>query len=104
MPARFVSEPLTPLGGSFDTALMAQGEPGLPHRFRWRGQEWQVAAILEKWKDHGDCRHGSGERYVRKHVYRVQTAEGPVLNIYFQRTFGKSRPGTLSRWWVHTME
>jgi uncharacterized protein DUF6504 len=104
MPASFVSEPLTPLGESFDTALMAQGEPGLPHLFLWRGQEWRVAAILEKWKEHGDCRHGSGERYVRKHVYRVQTAEGPVLRIYFQRTLGKSRSGSRSRWWVYSVE
>ncbi len=104
MPASFVSEPLTPLGQSFDTALMAQGEPGLPHHFRWRGQEWRVAALLEKWKDHGDCRNGSGERYVRRHVYRVQTEEGPVLQVYFQRTFGKSRPGSRVRWWVYSVE
>ncbi len=104
MPASFVSEPLPPLGGSFDTGLMAQGEPGLPHRFRWRRREWHVAAILEKWKDHGDCRHGSGERYVRRHVYRVRTVEGPVLRIYFQRTFGKNRPGSRARWWVHSLE
>lgn len=104
MPASFVSEPLRPLGESFDTALMAQGEPGQPHRFSWRGQDWHVAVILEKWKDHGDCRHGSGERYVRKHVYRVQTVEGPVLRIYFQRTFGKSRSGSRSRWWVYSIE
>ena len=103
MPATFVSEPLTPLDGSFDTALMAQGEPGLPHHFRWRKKEWHVSVILEKWKDHGDCTHGSGERYVRRHFYRVQTAEGPVLRIYFQRTFGRGRR-TPCRWWIASIE
>jgi phosphoribosylglycinamide formyltransferase-1 len=100
----FVSEPLVPLDASFDTNLMARGEPGVPQKFRWRKKEWTVAAILESRREYGDCRHGSGERYVRKHVYRVQTAEGPVLRIYFQRTFGRTRPGTRARWWVFSVE
>jgi hypothetical protein len=104
MASTFVSEPLVPLDASFDTGLMAQGEPGLPHQFRWRKKEWQVAQILESWKEHGDCAHGSGERYVRKHVYRVRTTEGPVLRLYFQRSFGRGKFRTASRWWVHSIE
>jgi hypothetical protein len=104
MPSSFVSEPLTPLGGSFDTALMAQGEPGLPQRFRWRSREWHIATVLEKWKDHGDCRNGSDERYVRRHVFRVQTEEGPLLQIYFQRTMGRSSGKSRLRWWVYSVE
>jgi hypothetical protein len=103
MPAVFVSERITPLETSFDTRLMSQGEPGLPLHFLWRRREWHVAAILEQWKAHGDCTHGSGERYVRRHVYRVQTEEGPVLRLYFQRTFGRGRPSR-SRWWIHSVE
>ena len=45
----FVSEPIEPLGESFDAAAMGRGEPGLPERFRWRGRDIQVAAVLEKW-------------------------------------------------------
>ncbi len=100
----FVSEPLTPLGGSFDTALMARGEPGLPQHFRWRRQEWHVAAVLETWKTHGDCRNGSDERYVRRHVFRVQTEEGPLLQIYFQRTMGRRSGKSRLRWWVYSIE
>ncbi len=59
--------------------MMARGEPGLPHQFRWRKTNWEVAEILESRKEHGDCTHGSGERYVRKHVYRVRTTDGTVL-------------------------
>ena len=99
----FISEPLTPLGQSFDPSLMAQGEPGLPQHFRWRQREWHVGAVLEKWKDHGDCRNGSGERYVRRHVYRIRTVEGPELQVYFQRTFGRARGGR-SRWWIQSWE
>ena len=64
MPASFISEPIRPVEGGFDTGGMARGEPGLPHKFHWRKKEYVVAEVLERWKEHGDCRHGSGERYV----------------------------------------
>jgi phosphoribosylglycinamide formyltransferase-1 len=104
MAGTFVSETLTPLGQSFDPALMAQGEPGLPQRFRWRKREWHVAGIVERWKEHGDCAHGSGERYVRKHVYRVRTTDGWLLRLCFQRSFGRGRFRTGARWWVQRIE
>ena len=104
MNAVFVSETLTPLNDSFDADMMARGEPGLPHQFRWRKTEWQVAEVLESWKEHGDCANGSGERYVRKHVYRVRVTEGSVLRLHFQRSFGRGSFRIKSRWWVHSME
>ena len=95
----FVSEPITPLDASFDTRLMAQGQPGLPHKFRWRQREFALAQILEQWKEHGDCKHGSGERYVRKHVFRILTTDGVEMTVYFQRTFGRGRK-IVTRWWL----
>jgi phosphoribosylglycinamide formyltransferase-1 len=97
---RFVSERIEPLGGMFDTGRMAMGEPGLPRRFRWRGQEYEVAQVLDRWKTSGDCRNGSDERYVRKHWYLVATADGGEMRLYFDR---QPRPGaTRSRWWLAT--
>ena len=104
MPASFVSEPITPLDASFDTAGMARGEPGLPRKFRWRKTEYTVARVLEQWKEHGDCAHGSGERYVRKHGYRVETTDGAILRLYFQRSFGRAKFRTTSRWWIQSIE
>jgi phosphoribosylglycinamide formyltransferase-1 len=103
MPSSFVSEPILPVEASFDTGGMARGEPGLPRKFRWRKKEFIVAEVLERWKEHGDCRHGSGERYVRKHGYRVRTAEGAVFRIYFQRSVGRGKLPK-SRWWIHSIE
>jgi hypothetical protein len=100
----FVSESITPLEASFDTRMMARGEPGLPHKFRWRDQEWNVAEVLDTWKEHGDCSHGSGERYVRKHGYRVRTTNGWLLRIYFQRTFGRGKFQRKDRWWIQSIE
>jgi len=104
MPSSFVSEPITPIDASFDTGMMAQGEPGVPHKFRWRKKDWVVAEVLERWKEHGNCAHGSGERYVRKHGYRVRTTDGLVLKLYFQRTFGRAKFRTTSRWWIYSIE
>ena len=101
---RFVSEPITPLDQSFDAARMASGEPGVPHRFRWRKEEIAVAAILESWREFGDCAHGSDERYVRRHCYRVQTAGGPVMTVAFQRSFGRDRFRRHSRWRLLTID
>lgn len=104
MPSSFISESIVPVEASFDTAGMARGEPGLPRKFRWRKKEFIVAEVLERWKEHGDCRHGSGERYVRKHGYRVRTTDGAVFRIYFQRSQGRGKLPAKSRWWIHSME
>ena len=98
----FVSEPLEPVG-DFDTAAMARGEPGLPSGFRWGKRTLEIAEVLERWKEHGDCKHGSGERYLRKHGYRLRTADGLILKIYFQRSFGRAQKAS-SRWWLQSVE
>jgi phosphoribosylglycinamide formyltransferase-1 len=103
MRTAFVSEAIVPLDGSFDAAGMATGGPGLPRRFRWRRDVLEVAEVLESWKEYGDCTHGSGERYVRKHAFRVRTTDGRVLRLYFQRHFGK-RQTSRARWWIQSVE
>ena len=104
MPSSFISEPILPVEASFDTGGMARGEPGLPQKFHWRKKEFIVAEVLERWKEHGDCRHGGGERYVRKHGYRVRTTDGAVFRIYFQRSMGRGKLPSKSRWWIHSVE
>lgn len=103
MAISFVSEALKPVGVTFDTSAMARGEPGLPRKFRWRKRELEVAEVLETWRDYGDCTHGSGERYLRKHGFRVRTADGLVLKIFFQRSFGRSK-SPAARWWLLSVE
>jgi len=103
MPNSFISEPILPMEASFDTGGMARCEPGLPQKFRWRKKEFIVAEVLERWKEHGDCRHGSGERYVRKHGYRVRTTDATVMNLYFQRSQGRGKLPRF-RWWIQSVE
>jgi Family of unknown function (DUF6504) len=104
MNATFVSEPLKPLAGTFDTSRMSMGEPGLPQKFQWRKRELVVAEIIETWKEYGDCKHGSGERYLRKHAFRLKTSDNAVIRVYFQRSFGRSSGRVVSRWWLHSIE
>jgi len=99
---RFVSEAIHPVEGTFDTAGMAAGEPGLPKQFRWRNQTYTVAEVLEQSKETGPCSHGSGEQYVRKHWFRVRTTDGAVMRIYFERQAASARQRK-ARWWLHSI-
>jgi len=101
MSERFISEALIPVVSTCDTSRMAAGEPGLPREFLWRGRSVEIAAVLHTWRETGTCRHGSPERYVRKHWFEVATTSGDVLKIYFERQprRGKKEP----RWWLFSI-
>ena len=101
MQEELISESIKPVIGTMDTAGMSRGEPGLPQKFLWRGEEHTVAEVLEKWKDTGRCSHGSPERYVRKHWFRIRTTTGEEMTIYFERQ-ASSRNRT-ARWWLYTI-
>ena len=85
MSEQFISETITPVPGTADTARMAAGEPGLPRAFVWHGETLEIAGVLRTWRETGPCHHGSDERYVRKHWYEVMTVGGQRLTIYFER-------------------
>lgn len=102
MAEQFVSAVLRPVAGTFDAARMSTGEPGLPRQFRWKTQTFQIARVLKTWRETGPCHHGSGERYVRKHWFEVQTDTGDTLKIYFERQ-SRSR-GKRDRWWLFTID
>jgi phosphoribosylglycinamide formyltransferase-1 len=96
----FVGQGITPEEGSFAAGAMATGEPGLPRVFSWRGTKYVVSEVVEQWKEAGDCHHGSGERYVRKHWFRVRTTGGLEMKLYFER---QKRPSGGSRWRLYSI-
>lgn len=100
----FLSEPLIPETDSMDTSRMALGEPGLPQRFRWRGEAVEIVEVVESWRSTGACSHGSDESYVRKHWYEVDTVAHGRLKIYFERqgrgSRGASGAAHAPRWFV----
>ncbi|HYC69889.1 MAG TPA: DUF6504 family protein [Opitutaceae bacterium] len=95
----FIGAAIKPEDGLYALADMAAGEPGLPLAFTWDKRRYEVLEVLEKWKGTGDCHHGSGERYVRKHWFRVRTTGGLEMKLYFER---QARGGK-HRWWLNTV-
>jgi phosphoribosylglycinamide formyltransferase-1 len=98
---RFVGEAIEPVASTFDAARMASAEPGLPGEFVWQGETFAVAAVLRTWRDTGPCRHGSGERYVRKQWFEVVTRDGAVMKIYCDRQARGGRRA--ARWWLFSV-
>lgn len=98
----FVSEPITPIMESMDTARMARGGPGLPMRFVWRGTEYEVAQVLETWRELSPCHSGADERYVRKHWFKVVTSDNDTMRIYCERQ-PRTRQQRKKRWWLYSI-
>ena len=101
MSTTFVSEPIIPEDASFSVSSMAGGAPGLPASFSWRKRSIPVLEVREAWKQSGACRHGSGERYVRKHWFRIRTTEDREMTIYFER---QAQSRSRARWRLYSFE
>jgi phosphoribosylglycinamide formyltransferase-1 len=98
---RLISEAIKPITETADTSRMAIGEPGLPHKFVWRGRTITVAAVLRSWHETGKCHHGNPEMYVRKHRYEVVTESDGTMKLYFERRPRGGRGG--ARWWLFSI-
>ena len=102
MSEEFVSEPIMPVAGTCDATGMTRGEPGLPNRFVWRDQEYEVAEVLERWKESGPCKSGSPEMYLRKHWFKIRTDDDLEMTIYFERQ-ARTKRQSKKRWWLYTV-
>jgi hypothetical protein len=59
---------------------------------------------MESWRSYGDDRGRSGgERYLRKHWYRIETVCGKVMTLYFDRQPRRGRGPTKGRWTLYSM-
>jgi hypothetical protein len=103
MPEEFVGEAIQPVAETIDTSRMAMGQPGLPRQFRWRTEVVTIARVVSTWRETGPCRHGSGEQYVRKHWFEVETDSGATMKIYFERQ-ARSAKKRKERWWLFSVE
>ena len=101
MSEQFISEAIEPVADSFDRSGAAAGEPAMPLRFMWRGREYAVAEVLDRWKESGREKGGS-EIYLRKHWYHVRTTDGCEMKLYFERQ-PRSKAQRTQRWWLYTM-
>ena len=102
MEEHFICEVIKPVTESIDARSITRGEPGLPMRFVWRGTEYAVDRVLEKWKESSGCRSGRDERYTRKHWFRIRTSDDKEMTIFFERQPRSARQAK-QRWWLHTL-
>lgn len=103
---QFISEPITPVAGAFDTSLMRQGLASLPSAFTWRGKRYEIIEVLEHTKQ--SSREGGfacGELYLRRQMFRVRLDTGEEAQIYFERQprAGATRKTAKSRWFLYTL-
>ena len=97
-----VSEQIKPDSDGFNAMCLVGGAPSMPRAFRWRGEEFVVAEVVDVWKETGPCTHGSAEQYVRKHWFHVRTTSGDEMKIYFERQ-ARSAKQRKTRWWLYTI-
>jgi hypothetical protein len=102
MSEQFISESIEPVKGTSLTTAMSRGEPGLPGRFVWRGKEYVVAELLQSRKESAPDKSGGSEMYLRKHWYKIKTANGLEMTIYFERQ-PRSKSQRKKRWWLYTI-
>ena len=70
-----------------------------PHRFRWRGTQYEVAEILSNERELETCAEGD-DRYVRRHVVWVETTTGERMALSGSRGTRARAP----RWTIRMME
>lgn len=100
----FISEPIQPLKGTWETAPMGRGEPGLPAGFTWRSETRRIVRELERWKQSSpEGGRPGNEVYLRRHCYRLLMDDDSVWEIYFTRQAAKPGPKQ-PRWFLYTRE
>ena len=99
----FISEPIEPRG-SRDTVAMGQGLPGLPEGFAWRDVETRIVNVIESWKASSpEGGRAGGERYLRRHYYKLRMDTGEAWTVYFLRQTPRSgSPKT--RWFLYSID
>jgi len=100
---QLISELIKPEGSGFTADYSSAGEPCLPIKFKWRKKVFELAAVLSKSKKISKCKHGADEQYVRKHIYKIKTRSGEVMNISFDRQ-PRSHKKRFDRWFLVSIE
>jgi hypothetical protein len=102
--AEFISEPIVPQRGSADASAMARGVHGLPSVFKWRDRRYAVRRVIESWmRSETEGHRPGGERYYRRHYYRIVVDTGEIMTIYAVRQL-KPGESKRNRWQLYTIE
>ncbi|MBW8012334.1 MAG: hypothetical protein FVQ83_14060 [Chloroflexi bacterium] len=95
-PKRFIGEAIQV---DFNKPPTLEKKPGCPDSFTWQGQDYGIIALLKEWHDYkrkGEMRRNikpnrienaerRGSWGVGRDYYRVQTDNGQIFDIYYDR-------------------
>jgi len=100
----FISEPIKPAAGTFNTGAMATGLPGLPAAFVWRDQTYEIVTVLDSWKQSSpEGGRAGNEVYLRRHYSRLRMSDDSTWVVYFTRQ--AQRGGSpKQRWFLYAIE
>ena len=98
----FIGEAIRPDAATFNALALIGGVPEMPKRFTWRDETFEVAEVLETWKELGPAKEGGPHQYLRKHWFRIRTTSGDEMKIYFERT-ARSAKQRRTRWWLYAL-
>jgi len=102
----FISEPIEPVPGTFDPALMRSGLASLPEAFTWRNRQYRIAECLSHHKvSSREGARAQGELYLRRQEFVVRLDTGQIARLYVQRQArpGISRESAKKRWFLYTI-
>ncbi len=105
-PREFISEPIQPVKGSFQTDLMAMGLASLPAAFIWRGERYEIEEMLSHCKQSSPEGGVEGrERYLRRQQFEVRLHTGQTAVLYLERQprRGTSRKTAKQRWFLYAI-
>lgn len=88
----------------FNTPPLFSKQPGCPDGFIWRNQKYSIVKILMAWQDfsrrgspeknmspeHAERARLKGSWGVGRYYFRIETSEGEIFEIYYDRTPEKS--------------
>jgi hypothetical protein len=95
-PLRFIGESIEV---QFDEAPLLSKKPGVPSRFKWKGEEFVTLKLLGEWFDYGRRGRMSmnmrpehlrvaekrGSWGVGRYYFRVEVESGQIYDIYYDR-------------------
>ncbi len=95
-PLRFIGEPIQVI---FDAPPALEKKPGCPDAFTWRAETYPITTLLAAWFDfqrrgrmarnmqpqHAAVAEGRGSWGVGRYFFRVQTENGQIFEIYYDR-------------------
>lgn len=93
----FVGEAIVAKAGSFDPETLSRGEPALPERFTWRGEEIAVTETVRTWRS---TRTDRGDQYLDRVWFEFIAADGRHAVVYFDKH--AKRPA--DRWRLYTLD